>query len=159
MKRFVFAAALVALVAPFAGAEEKPATTPPAAAPVVVTGTPVIESAPVVTTATPTRRGLFGRLRNRGTATTTMPATGTTIVTPGTVVTPAPTTAPAPMPMPTPKPDTKPTPNAMTVPPTSGGIGLGNFVAVSTLDSGVVQASATEPVQPRRGLFGRLRNR
>src|SRR5207244_12728810 len=64
MKRFLFAAALVALVASVGTAEERPTviTTTPAA-PVVVTtaGTPVAEYAPAQTQ----RRGLFGRIRNR----------------------------------------------------------------------------------------------
>ncbi|MDY3551982.1 hypothetical protein R5W24_001062 [Gemmata sp. JC717] len=154
MKRFVFAGALVALAAPFTVAEEKP-TAPPPAAPAVVTAAPIVESAPVVTTAAPARRGLFGRLRNRGTTTYAVPVTGTTVVPPGTVITPAPATAapaPTPMPMPKPKADTKTDTAAA-----PSEITLGNFVA--TADPVVVQASATETAKPRRGLFSRLRGR
>ncbi|AWM41973.1 hypothetical protein GobsT_68960 [Gemmata obscuriglobus] len=153
MKRFVFAGALVALAAPFTVAEEKPAATPPAAP--AVAAAPVVESAPVVTTAAPARRGLFGRLRNRGTTTYAVPVTGTTVVPPGTVITPAPATAapaPTPMPMPKPKVDTKTDTAAA-----SSEITLGNFVA--TADPVVVQASATETAKSRRGLFSRLRSR
>ncbi|MDY3563752.1 hypothetical protein R5W23_005368 [Gemmata sp. JC673] len=151
MKRFVFAGALVALAVPFTVAEEKPTATPPAAP--AVAAAPIVESAPVVTTAAPARRGLFGRLRNRGTTTYAVPVTGTTVVPPGTVITPAPaTTAPAPTPMPMPKPDTKTDTAAA-----PSEITLGNFVA--TADPVVVQASATETAKPRRGLFSRLRGR
>ena len=147
MKRFLFAVAVVALAASAGGAEDKPAATPPATAtPVVVgtPGTPVVEYGSV-TTASP-RRGLFARLRNRGTSSTYTTGPVTTVPTTGATPMP-PATPPAPMPMPG---KTSATP----MPGTTG------VVMASGTDSGTVMtASYSEPAKQRRGLFGRLRNR
>ncbi len=150
MKRFLFAVAVVALAASVGGAEDKPAATPPATATPVVAGTP---STPVVeygsvTTASP-RRGLFARLRNRGTTTYT---TGPVTTVPATSATPMPsTTPPAPMPMPgAGKTSAAPMPSTKDA----------KVVVASGTDSGaVMMASYSEPTKQRRGLFARLRNR
>jgi len=149
MKRFLFAAALVALFASVGAAEEKPvavATTPvTAASPVMVTSVPMVESVP----AQSTRRGLFGRLRNRNSG-TTMPAAPAMTMT---AATPMPVmSAPAPMLM----PGTKTGAMAMPEVP-SGIIVVGGTTAV---EGTVTPAAYTEPTTTtRRGLFGRLRNR
>jgi hypothetical protein len=181
MKRFLFAAALVALVASVGTAEDKPATgTTTPAAPVVTTttGTPVVEYAPAQTQ----RRGLFGRLRNRNNSTMTY-STSPTLTTPTTSATPMPGIAPQPMPM----PGTRTGARTMTRPgtiiqatgtlppgiytttdgtviqiggptmtPPGGAIQTGGTQIMT--DSGIIQAGYTEPAQTqRRGLFGRLR--
>lgn len=140
--------------------------------PTVIGSGPVM-SADVLTAApTSTRRGLFGRLRNRGTTTSAMPATGPlTTTTPGTIITtPAPGFAPpppAPVPMPMPMPGTKPGGIAMTTPgvvPASGTIVTTNGTVVTADGTPLMTTSAmtpmTMPPQTRRvGLIGRLRNR
>ena len=175
MKRFLFAAALVALIASVGTAEEKPTAPAPAAAPVVIStpGTPVAEYAP----AQPQRRGLFGRLRNRGTGTTTYSSaapvatpSATTITTPTTAPTPMPAiTAPQPMPMPGTKTGSA-MPMTGTVVQASGNLPAGTY---TTTDGTIIQiggtetetATATEPStsmssqSQRRGLFSRLRTR
>ena len=162
MKRFLFAAALVALVASAGSAEDKPAAkpTPAPATPVVVApaGTPVVEYAP----APAQRRGLFGRLRNRNTGTTTY-SPAPIVTAPAVAPTPAtpmpPVVPPAPMPMPTVKP-------AGAVVPATGNLPAGRY---TTTDGTIVQIGGTQPTAmttettttsgERRGFLGRLRNR
>jgi hypothetical protein len=170
MKRFLFAAALVALVASVGTAEEKP-TAPATAAPVVITtaGTPVVEYAP----AQSTRRGLLGRLRNRNSGSTmatrpaadgTLPLMTAPVMTAPASATPMPPiSAPQPMPMPGTKTTIAP---AGTIIQASGELPAGTY---TTTDGTIIQIGGTQPqpaAQPmtetqsgRRGLFGRLRNR
>lgn len=136
MKRILFAAALAALFAGTASADDKPAA--PATPAPVVTAAPV-EMAP----ATSTRRGLFSRLRDRRSGST---MTAPTMATP-TVTAPAmpmPGTTPAPTPVPTPMPGK-----------TTGSVTPAGGTAMT---GDVVTASYSEPAQ-RRGLFGRMRTR
>ena len=170
MKRFFFAAALVALVTSVGTAQETPTTpvTTPAA-PIVVTtaGTPIAEYAPAQSTQ---RRGLFGRLRNRNSGTASYspatPVMTAPITTPTTVTPTAPITAPQPMPMPGTRTGTSPT---GTIIQASGNLPAGTY---TTTDGTIIQiggtSMATQPMatQPttetqsgRRGLFSRLRNR
>jgi hypothetical protein len=103
------------------------------------------ESYVVMSQTTTARRGLFGRLRSRGTTMMTpvamvptpppMPAPGTTITTPTTTT---PTTG---------------------VIPASGTIVTTDGSVITTDGSVITTADYTTPVQTRRGLFGRLRNR
>jgi hypothetical protein len=157
MKRFLFAVAVVALSACAGSAEDKPAvvTTAPAT-PVVGTAAPVVEYAPAQTT----RRGLFGRLRNRGTT----PATYSAPVM--TAPAPASTTPPvaAPMPMPGTKTSTARPMNGQIV-QASGNLPPGTY---TTTDGTIVQIGGTQsmtstsmssPQPARQGLFSRLRNR
>lgn len=186
MTKFLFAVALAAVVAPFGTADEKPVTAPPVttapvtSGPVIVgtPGTPVVEYGPTVQSA-PARRGLFGRLRNRGSSTpisgysTPLPS-GT--IAPGTIVAPAPipmptpgTTVPQPMPMPGVKPISGTvitTPGTVVVaggptPTTGTVIVAGNtmpaeMMMMPTMSTSTMTMSSTPA---RRGLFGRLRNR
>ncbi|MBX9628775.1 MAG: hypothetical protein K2X82_33585 [Gemmataceae bacterium] len=158
MKRFGFAlaAGFAALVAAPAAAQDVVVTTPTPAVPVVTAG-PVVESGVVNTK---TRRGLFGRLRSRSTAASTVsaPAVMTTpapIVTP---VAPAPAVVPAvPATMPA-KPGTVSMRTTTTVMPAAGVVMPGEVMTVTP--AGYVTASETTTVKTtRRGLFGRLRSR
>lgn len=157
MKRFLFAVAAVALVASVGSAQQSPVVIPPTTAtPVVVgtPGTPVIEYGPT-TTASP-RRGLFGRLRTRGTPATTVGNGGTIPLntTPGTVISPMPV-VPVPMPMPMPGTTTKPV-GAMTMPATRATMRSGIMVVGgTTMDGGVVTTAGYSEPAARRGLFGR----
>lgn len=129
MKRILFAAALAALFAGSASAEDKPAA--PAA--------PAVAAAPVeMAPAASARRGLLARLRDR--RTTTAPA----------MVAPAVTAPATPMPMPG---TTVPKPM-----PTGGTTGSVTPAGGTAKAGEVVTASYSEPAQ-RRGLFGRMRNR
>lgn len=141
MKRFLFAAALAALLATGTSADDKPAAaaTPAPAA----TAAPAIEMAPATTSGT--RRGLFARLRERR-AGTTMSAP--VMATP--TVTAPPATAPMPMPgttVPTPMPGKT---SGTTVTPAGG---------TASMTGEIVTAGYSEPAQTRRGLFARMRNR
>lgn len=142
MKRFLFAVAVAVLSATAASAEEKPTAPPPAtpAAPVVVPGTPIVEYAP----AQPARRGLFARLRNRGTTTYSGGNGGTIpLATPPATITPA-----TPMPM----PGTTPTPMPP-IKPTTG----------TTTDGTIIQIGGTTTPMTTTGtrssFLSRLRNR
>ena len=163
MKRFLFAVALAALFASVGTAEEKAVPVQTTAAPVVITsGSPVVESG----TAQSTRRGLFGRLRNRNNSTSAYsPAPVTTV--PTTNVTPQP---PISTPQPMPMPGTKTTTGAVVMPQPGGVVqASGNLPAgtYTTTDGTIVQIGSTQmEAQPttdtqsgRRGLFGRLRSR
>lgn len=159
MKRFLFTVAVVALSAAVVGAEEKPGTgTKPATPPATTapaTGTPVVEYAP----AQPARRGLFARLRNRGT-TTYSPAP--TVVTPP-AATPMPMPGTTPTPMPPVKPATGTTTSGKVVPAT-GTLPAGRY---TTTDGTIVQIGGTtsgsrvgNTAEPTRGGFlSRLRAR
>lgn len=153
MSRFLFALAVGVAFASTSTAEDKPAATAPAP-------TPAVTTAPVVTYSTGTtstvRRGLFGRLRNRGTTSMYTP------VTTGTVVTPA-TGVPTPMPNVTPKTTggavggnpvvvAGGTVKPGTVVPASGTMVQGNVVTASTM-------TAAPTTTKRMGLFARLRAR
>lgn len=156
MKRFLFAAALVALVASVGTADEKP--TAPAPAPVVVTtaGTPVAEYTPAQTQ----RRGLFGRLRNRNTTTTTSAAPVMTAPAPAGATPMPPITAPQPM------PGTKTGATAAMgqIVQASGNLPAGTY---TTTDGTIIQIGGTQMAtdssmssqSSRRGLFSRLRSR
>lgn len=169
MKQFLFAAALVVLVASVGTAEEKATPTPTTAAPVVITsGSPVIVESG---TTQSTRRGLFGRLRNRNNS----PATYTSVpamTAPANATTQPPISTPQPMPM----PGTKTTTGAAAMPQpggivqASGNLPAGTYTTTDgtiiqiggpiMTDSGIMTTGATEPAQSgRRGLFSRLRNR
>ena len=169
MKRFLFAVALAALFASVGSAQEKAVPLPSTAAPVVITsGAPVVESTP----AQSTRRGLFGRLRNRNNSTMSY--------TPAPVMTAPTTTAPMIVtPQPMPMPGTKTTTGAVVMPQpggvvqASGNLPAGTYTTTDgtvvqiggpmMADGGVMTAGSVEPAQStqsgRRGLFGRLRSR
>jgi hypothetical protein len=160
MKRFLSAAALVALVASVGTAEEKPtAPMPSPAAPVVVTtaGTPVAEYAPAQTQ----RRGLFGRLRSRNTTMTYSPATPVM-----TAPIPAGATPMPPITAPQTMPGTKTSPTATTgqIVQATGNLPVGTY---TTTDGTIIQIGGTQMAtdssmssqSTRRGLFSRLRNR
>ena len=171
MKRFLFAVALAALFASVGTAEEKAVPVPTTAAPVVITsGTPVVETTP----AQSTRRGLFGRLRNRNSSTTSY--TPAPVMTAPMTVTPQP---PISTPQPMPMPGTKTTTGAVVMPQpggvvqASGNLPAGTYTTTDgtvvqvagpiMTDSGIMTAGSVEPAQStqsgRRGLFGRLRSR
>ncbi len=162
MKRFLFAAALVALGASVGAADEKSAPPATSSAPVVIStaGSPIVESSP----AQSTRRGLLGRLRNRGNNTSTMTySPATPVMSAPTGATPMPpVSAPQPMPMPGTKTTTAPAPG--TIVQASGSLPAGTY---TTTDGTIIQIGGTQPTaQPmtdsqssRRGLFSRLRNR
>lgn len=140
MKRILFAAALAALFAGTASADDKPAA--PATPAPVVTAAPV-EMAPA--TSSGTRRGLLSRLRDRRSGST---MTAPTMTAP--TMTAPPTTAPMPMPGTTPVPMPMPGKTTGSVTPAGGTVTTGD----------IVTASYTEPTAAtRRGLFGRMRNR
>lgn len=157
MKTFGFALAagvgMLLLNATPAAADE-PTTAPAPRAVGAPAPAPIITAGPVMTgdvvTATRTRRGLFGRLRNRGATTaapiiTTQPGTvisqpGTVITQPGTIVTPPATTPAPPTGVPTPMPRTGTTSEVIMTPTRS-----------------YVVADQTTTV--RRGMFGRVRSR
>jgi hypothetical protein len=162
MKRFLFAVALAALFASAGTAEEKAAPVTTTAAPVVITsGTPIVETTP----AQSTRRGLFGRLRNRNNSTATY-STTPVMTAPVNATTQPPISTPAPMPM----PGTKTTTGAVVMPQpgevvqASGSLPAGTY---TTTDGTIIQIGGTQmEAQPttdtqsgRRGLFGRLRSR
>jgi hypothetical protein len=163
VKRFLFTAALIALVTSVGTAQETPTTpvTTPAA-PIVITtaGAPIVESAPAQTQ----RRGLFGRLRNRNSGTTTYSPTTpvmTVPITTPTTVTPMPSTiTPQPMPMPGTRTGTIPT---GTIIQATGNLPAGTY---TTTDGTIIQiggtSMATQPMTTetqsgRRGLFNRNR--
>ena len=167
MKRFLFAAALVALVASVGTAQEAPAPMP-APAPVVITttGTPVVESAPAQTQ----RRGLFGRLRNRNSGTTTYSPATPVITTPAVAPSAPAVIPPQPMPMPNTKTGVTPTGGIVGITPTGGIVqATGNLPAgtYTTTDGTIIQIGGTQmATQPqssqssqsgRRGLFNRNR--
>lgn len=136
MKRFLFAAALAALFATSASADDKPATGTAPAAP-AVTAAPV-EMAP----AAPARRGLLARLRDRRSGTT---MSAPVMTAPAAPATPMPGTTPAPMPMPGSK---------------TTGTGITPAGGTTTTGDVVTTVGYTETTsKARRGLFSRLRNR
>jgi hypothetical protein len=144
MKR-LFAVAAVALSAAVGFADDRPvvggsAALPPGASLAPTVSGPVYQPAPA---ASP-RRGLFGRLRNRGTTNYSAPQMAAPVAAP--VVVPAPTPAPAVVPAP------------MTAPQPMPGVKPAGAVVVP---GDVVQAGGpVAQAQPvRRGLFGRLRSR
>ncbi|MDB5308598.1 MAG: hypothetical protein JWO38_2800 [Gemmataceae bacterium] len=181
MKRIGFALAAgfgVLLCAVSPASADTPSTAPTPKA-VVVTGNPVVVPGPAasaeVISTVPARRGLFGRLRNRGTATpvafpaaTPLPAaTGTVITTPAPVVpAPLPSTVPVPTQMPV-----RPAPGGVSVVPTPGVVPASGTVMsppgwtavatggtpVMTAASYTVVTSSAVVTPVRRGLFGRLR--
>jgi hypothetical protein len=138
----------------------------PAAAPVVVaaptTATPVYSSD--VVPATPARRGLFGRLRNRGTTTATpatfpAPVTGGTIITtptPATTVPTPATTVPSPLPAKPAAGGTVSVAPMPTVVPASGTTPM-PMTGVTTAGYTTMPDSTAQPT--RRGLIARLRAR
>lgn len=149
MKRILFAAALAALFATSASADDKSAA--PATPAPVVTAAPTVEMAPATNSGT--RRGLLSRLRDRrGGSTMSAPTMSTpTMTAPGTIV----PSTPAPMPMP-----------GTTVPkpmPSGGTTGTTLTPAGGTATGGeIVTAGYSEPATSstmRRGLFSRIRNR
>jgi hypothetical protein len=152
MTRFLFAVPVLALSAAVGFADTPasgPVTAAPAVGPVVA---PTYSAAPTTTA----RRGLFGRLRNRNTATY---SSAPLMSAPAPVVTPAPT--PAPAPAPTPMPGVKPAGAMMpmtAVVPAGGSVPPGTYTAT---DGTVIQVGGmqTQPQSTRRGLFSRLRNR
>jgi hypothetical protein len=169
VKRLLFASAVACLFAVNALAADPPVTT---TAPPVTTGpvtSPVIGTsvpAPVMTTSrtTSTRRGLFGRLRNRSSApvySTSPLTTGTTVISPAPVVTPG-TVVPTPMPTPSPMPSPGTTGingGASGVVTTSGITPDGVMMSSGTT-APMVMAPTTTQTSPRRmGLIARLRAR
>jgi hypothetical protein len=157
MKTFGFALAagvgMLLLNATPAAADE-PTTAPAPRAAGAPSPAPIVTAGPVmmgdVVTTTRTRRGLFGRLRNRGTTTvapviTTQPGTvisqpGTVITQPGTIVTPPATTPAPPIGVPTPMPRPGTTSEVIMTP-------TGTYVV------------ADQTTTVRRGMFGRVRSR
>jgi hypothetical protein len=181
MMRFCFALA-AGLLAATAVSADPPATTtgeqptPTTVGPVTSSGPVVIGTAPVaqpgmVMTAPTTqpRRGLFGRLRNRGTTTATAPVItttpaptgGTVITTPGTtapIVAPAPNAVPSPMPggtsLYTPGTTVMPNGGVTGITPAGGQVMAGQPVTTA----GYVMPATQQPTR-RMGLLARLRNR
>lgn len=163
MKRigFALAAGFAALVAAPATAQDVVVTTPAPVVPVVTAG-PVVES-DVVTTKT--RRGLFGRLRGRTTASSsvTMPAPAVVtapVVAPLVPVAPAPAVVPAvPATMPA-----KPVPGTVSMTTTTTSVVPVSGVVVTeapvvTTAGYTTMTESKSVTTTRRGLFGRLRNR
>jgi hypothetical protein len=152
MKRFLFAAALVALVASVGTAEQPATITTAPAAPVVVTtaGTPVAEYAPAQTQ----RRGLFGRLRNRNTGTMNYSTPAPVITTPTTGAAPMPgIIAPQPMPMPGSRTSTSRY-MPMTMPGTTIAQATGNLPPgiYTTTDGTVIQVGGSQ-MMPTSGIM------
>jgi hypothetical protein len=180
MKRFLYAVALAALFASAGTAEEKVVTSPTTAAPVVIaSGSPVVESAP----AQSTRRGLFGRLRNRNSGSTMNYSPAPAVTVPTTATPMPPISAPQPMPMPGTRTGAMMMPPSGAIVQASGNLPPGVYTTTDgtviqiggpatassdvittggpiMTDSGVMPAGYTEPAQSgRRGLFSRLRSR
>jgi len=170
MKRFLYAVSAAALFAAVGVADDKPVAPAPST-PAGTTDTNVITSAAPVTgyapaaQSTTTRRGLFGRLRNRNTSTMSYSSptmTSPTMSAPPTGATPMPPVAP-----PQAMPGTKS--GAMMTPPMTGAVvqASGNLPAgtYTTTDGTIVQIGGTQMATPTtttaapRGLFSRLRSR
>jgi hypothetical protein len=153
MNRILFAAALAALCATGASADDKPAVVAAPPAP-VVTAAPTVEMAPAMSTGSGSRRGLLSRLRDRrGGNMTSAPTMGAPVMKSGPVMTPPPAMAPMPMPGTTaPVPMPMPGKTTGTLTPAGGTVATGD----------VVTAGYSEPATTgtmRRGLFSRMRNR
>jgi hypothetical protein len=177
MKRFLFVVTVAALSACVGSAEDRPAVVAPAAPakPVIIDGSPNTIVVGEATTAPPvigyapaqqpTRRGLFGRLRNRNTGTPVYSAPAPVLTAPvtGTATPMPPVAAPTPMPMPGSRTGALPMTGAVIQ--ASGSLPPGTY---TTTDGTIVQVGGTQPVMQstsmssqstRRGLFGRLRSR
>src|SRR5262245_17881472 len=153
MKRFgiALAAGFGVFFAASSAVAQTPATpvTPAPTGPVVTAAGPtdVVVAAPT----TQTRRGLFGRLRNRGTTTTT-PVMAPMTPAPAPMFTPG-----APQPMPgTTRTNGETVINPQPIP--AGPIMPAGGTIVSP-DGTMMTAGYSEPTQTRRGLLARLRAR